>query len=344
MADHVVVVPYDARWPDAFLSETRALEAALADRDLAFQHIGSTAVAGMAAKPTIDLMIGAPRAGVDAAVLKAFAGLGYGYLGEYGVPGREFFRKGLPPTYHVHWVERGGAFWSDQLLFRDFMRVHPAQCAAYERVKRELAERFSQDRKSYTASKSTLIAQLMDLARSSAGLRRIVVDLEATCWETGTNVERQEIIEIGAVELDTELKVLRELDLFARPVQAPVLSDFCRELTGIKQEDVSAAGVFAEVFPRFTAWAGPAPFELASWGEYDLRQFHVDCARAGLPVPEGFTRHIDLRALFARRRGLAAGTMTQALAALGLEQEGRLHRALDDARNVARLAQVLLRP
>lgn len=342
MADHVVVVPYDPAWPAAYESEKRAITERLAGRDAAFEHVGSTAVPGLAAKPTIDVLIGTPRGGVDAEILKAFESLGYGYLGEYGIPGREFFRKGLPPTYHVHWVERGGAFWRDQLLFRDFMRNHPAECLRYESIKRELAERFRDDRKSYTASKSGLIQELMGLARSSLGRRRIVVDLEATCWQSGTEMARQEIIEIGAVELDASLRALRDFDAFVRPAREPLLSPFCRTLTGIRQEYIDAAGLFPAALAAFAAWIGPAPYELCSWSDYDLEQFRIDCARSGAALPACFERHIDLRALFARRHGTPPPTTEEALRQLGLAHEGQAHRAIDDARNVARLAQVLL--
>ena len=343
MADHISVEPYDPAWARAYQSERETLEGGLADAGLSFEHIGSTAIPGLSAKPTIDLMVGAPKTGVDPAAVKVFEGLGYGYLGEYGIPGREFFRKGLPPTHHVHWVERGGAFWRDQILFRDFMRNHPVECAAYERLKLDLAAHFSDDRKSYTASKSSLIMALMLRARASLGARRIVVDLEATCWEDQTTVQRQEIIEIGAVALDGALGLGREFSSFVRPVKEPLFTPFCLELTGIKQEDVDAAPPYPKVFSDFTAWIGPAPFELCSWGRYDVEQFGADCARHGLPMPDTFAKHIDLRELFARRHGIPPGPLTEALKRLKMTFEGAHHRGIDDARNTARLAQILLR-
>lgn len=343
MSDHIVVEPYDPAWARAFQSEAQALAAGLKDPALSLEHIGSTAIPGLSAKPTIDLMVGAPKSGVDANVLKVFESLGYGYLGEYGIAGREFFRKGLPPTHHLHWVERGSAFWNDQLLFRDFMRNHPTECAAYERLKLDMAAHFSDDRKSYTSSKTSLIMALMLRARQSVGVRRIVLDLEATCWEASTTVQRQEIIEIGAVELDGQLRLGREFDSFIRPQKEPLLSAFCLELTGIKQESIDTAPLFPKVFGDFTAWIGDSPFELCSWGRYDMEQFGSDCARHGLPMPDTFAKHIDLRELFARRHGIPPGPMTEALKRLKMTFEGAQHRGIDDARNTARLAQILLR-
>lgn len=343
MGDLIHVVPYDSRWPRLYEQERGALEAALGRSGLAFEHVGSTAVPGLMAKPTLDIMIGAPDARVDAAAVAAIGSLGYGHLGEHGVPGREFFRKGLPPTHHVHWTRRGAAFWSDQLLFRDFLRRHPAECEAYEKLKVELAERFRHDRPGYTASKAALIGELLEKARLAEGARKIVVDLEATCWERGTALERQEIIEIGAVELDARtLEPTREFERLVKPAREPVLSDFCRQLTHIAQAEVDAAPPFERALEGFAAWIGPGPFELCSWGRYDLEQFRVECARRGRPLPGGFERHVDLRALFARREGLPPGTMVAALERRGLALEGAQHRGLADARNVARLAKLLL--
>ncbi len=341
MGDLIRVVPYDRAWPAGFAREREALTAALGGADLSFEHVGSTAVPGMLAKPTLDIMIGAGEDAGDREIA-AVTSLGYGYLGEHSVPGRQFFRKGLPPTHHVHWTKRGSPFWRDQLLFRDFLRSHPAECTEYETLKLDLAERFRHDRKSYTASKGELIGRLLERAREAARARRIVVDLEATCWETGTVVERQEIIEIGAVELDASLAITREFDRFVRPTREPQLSEFCRRLTHIEQADVAGAPAFERAFEEFVSWIGPAPFELCSWGRYDRDQFAEELRRVGRPLPHGFQRHVDLRALYARRRCQPPGTMKAALEQEGLPLEGQHHRGLADARNVARLAARLL--
>jgi 3'-5' exoribonuclease 1 len=102
----------------------------------------------------------------------------------------------------------------------------------------------------------------------------IIVDLEATCWEKGTRPGRQETIEIGAVRLDTPAgPAPKEFVSFVRPLIRPILSEFCVQLTGIRQEDVDYAAPFPLVFERFLNWIGHRPFVLVSWGAYDLIPF-----------------------------------------------------------------------
>lgn len=174
-------------------------------------------------------------------------------------------------------------------------------------------------------------------------MRYIVADLEATCWEHTRDPDRMEIIEIGAVELPAAGEPpSREFGRFVRPVAEPELSDFCRRLTTIRQRDVDAADDFKAVFPAFVEWIGPGPFVLCSWGGYDLSQFRTDCARHGLALPATFERHINLKKEFARLLGVKPCGMERALARAGLPLEGTHHRGTDDARNIARLAALVL--
>lgn len=176
-------------------------------------------------------------------------------------------------------------------------------------------------------------------------MRYIVVDLEATCWEKmgRKDRDRQEIIEIGAVALaSSEGPIVSEFDAFVHPVVHPQLSDYCLALTSIRQEDVNEAEEFWAVFPRFLDWIGSEPFALCSWGAYDLHQLETDCARHNWPFPETFRRHINLKREFARIRGGEPQGMAAALASANLTLEGTHHRGIDDARNAARLALLIL--
>jgi inhibitor of KinA sporulation pathway (predicted exonuclease) len=176
-------------------------------------------------------------------------------------------------------------------------------------------------------------------------VRYIVVDLEATCWADNGGRERMEIIEIGAVEmLSADGEPAREFSRFVRPVVDATLSDFCRELTSIGQRDVDGAEDFVSVFADFVEWIGEAPpFVLCSWGGYDLNQFRVDCARHHLALPAAFERHVNLKKHFASLLGLRKELgMERALAKAGLPLVGTHHRGIDDARNIARLAKLVL--
>lgn len=174
-------------------------------------------------------------------------------------------------------------------------------------------------------------------------MRYIVVDLEASCWDEPRPKDDMEIIEIGAVRLDGELRVVDEFDSFVRPVAEPKLSSFCTALTSIIQADVDASDPFPVVFPRFLAWIGTEPYRLASWGFFDVRQFRLDCRRHGLAFPEHFeTDHLNLKEEFAKWKGVRRCGMAKALDHLGLPLEGTHHRGIDDARNIVRIAQIML--
>jgi inhibitor of KinA sporulation pathway (predicted exonuclease) len=171
----------------------------------------------------------------------------------------------------------------------------------------------------------------------------IIVDLEASCWEGGKNRDDMEIIEIGAVKLASSRgPVLGEFDSFVRPVVHPTLSEFCTQLTGIRQADVESADLFPQVFEHFLTWAGAEPFVFCSWGGYDLRQFQRDCQRHSIPFPVSFDRHMNLKQAFSRLYRTRPLGMKAALDMLGLPLVGHHHRGIDDARNIAWLSQLIL--
>ncbi|HNB53944.1 MAG TPA: 3'-5' exonuclease [Anaerolineales bacterium] len=174
-------------------------------------------------------------------------------------------------------------------------------------------------------------------------MRYIITDLEATCWENVRAPERMEIIEIGAVALASATDpVTSTFARFVRPIAEPMLSAFCTQLTSITQADVDGAEIFSTVFPEYLAWIGPEPFTLCTWGFYDVNQFRVDCNRHGIAFPETFARHINLKQEFARVFNVRACGMTKALQIAKLPLEGTHHRGADDARNIAKLAGLIL--
>lgn len=174
----------------------------------------------------------------------------------------------------------------------------------------------------------------------------LVVDLEATCSEDRTVVPRHEmeIIEIGAVMVEGEsFKPVAEFQSFVRPVRNPVLTDFCRELTGIEQVDVDAAAGFATGLDEFATWfRAYEGFLFCSWGDYDRRQFERDCKYHSIDYPLG-AQHVNLKEEYARKRGLRRGRgLGNVLDAEGIPFEGRPHRGIDDARNIAKLLPLIV--
>jgi inhibitor of KinA sporulation pathway (predicted exonuclease) len=110
-------------------------------------------------------------------------------------------------------------------------------------------------------------------------------------------------------------------------------------LTTIQQHDVDSAPAFAEALGRFVEWLGdPREVRFASWGDYDRRQIERDCQRAGIPVPFQ-SDTLNLKHLCCPKLQMKPGGLAQALERAGLQLEGTHHRALDDARNILRLAQ-----
>jgi len=124
-AGSIEVVDYDPEWPALFEAEAERIRAACGRVVVEIEHIGSTSVPGLAAKPIIDIMPGVEDiAGARARLEAGMRGLGYESLGEYGIPGRLYFRKGVPRSHHVHVFEVGKPEWRKHLLFRDYLRAH----------------------------------------------------------------------------------------------------------------------------------------------------------------------------------------------------------------------------
>ena len=151
-----------------------------------------------------------------------------------------------------------------------------------------------------------------------------------------------ETLEIGAVRLDAALTPHDAYARFVRPKDEPRLSDFCTRLTSIRQEDADASHPFPEALASFDAWIGQSPARLCSWSRYDLEQLRRDCARHAVELPARLERHLDLQETHARLRRSEIVSMTTAMVGESLSWDGAHHRALDDARNGARLAAKLV--
>ena len=154
----IVIVPYDTAWPALFCEQAAALRAALGGVALRIDHIGSTAVPALAAKPIIDVQVSVADFEPLDAYRVPLLELGYVYRADNPERTKRYFREapGQRRT-HIH-VRRAGSF-SEQLalLFRDFLRAHPDEAARYGNLKREIAARHRSDRQAYTAAKEPFI-------------------------------------------------------------------------------------------------------------------------------------------------------------------------------------------
>lgn len=168
MENQVFIAEYDTRWPMMFEREKELILARIGPEVVAIEHIGSTAVPGLGAKPIIDIMVALHSLDRAALCIEPLAAINYEYVPEYeaAMPFRRYFRKGArhARSHHLHVVEHDGDFWRRHLLFRDFLRSHPAEAEQYYRLKKELAGRFSADRAAYTDAKTSFIEAAVERA------------------------------------------------------------------------------------------------------------------------------------------------------------------------------------
>lgn len=163
--DLIEVVPYNPDWPELFrLERERVLNALYPHTTLLVEHIGSTSVPGLAAKPVIDLIASLEHFPPSSEVIEALGALGYAYRGEAGIAGRAFFRTN-PRTRHLHVYGLGHAEFERHMRFRSYLRAFPAEAKRYEAVKLRLAEQFRDNREAYTGGKDGIVQDLLENAR-----------------------------------------------------------------------------------------------------------------------------------------------------------------------------------
>jgi GrpB-like predicted nucleotidyltransferase (UPF0157 family) len=155
---------YDPTWAELFESERQLLAGIFGSRAVAIEHVGSTSVPGLCAKPIVDVLVGLRELGLSDEEIEAMRALGYEYLGEHGLPRRLFFRK-EPRTHHVHVVEHAGEHWERQLVFRDTLRNDPEERQRYDAFKRRLAAE-GHAREVYTELKTPFIREVEARARA----------------------------------------------------------------------------------------------------------------------------------------------------------------------------------
>lgn len=156
----IVLAPHSAEWASSFDREAAAIANALADVPIEVHHIGSTAIPGIIAKPVIDMLGIVPALDELDAHAHRLTALGYESLGEYGIPGRRYFRKDAPDgarTHQLHAFATGSPEIQRHLDFRDYLRAFPADAAAYAALKRDLAQHCGDDMKAYSEGKTEFV-------------------------------------------------------------------------------------------------------------------------------------------------------------------------------------------
>jgi len=160
-----VVVDYDPSWEQAFQGLSAHLQSALS-ADIEIEHVGSTAVVGLAAKPILDVDVVVPVEALVAPTIAALATLGYQHKGDLGIVGREAFTvlDGFQ-HHHLYLVVSGSEAHRDHIDLRDYLRLHPEQAAAYGREKRKHEHVLATDREAYVAGKGPFVRALLAQSR-----------------------------------------------------------------------------------------------------------------------------------------------------------------------------------
>jgi GrpB-like predicted nucleotidyltransferase (UPF0157 family) len=161
----VRLAEHELAWAELFAREAEAMRGGLADLAVEIEHVGSTAVPGLAAKPILDIAIGVTRTDDIPIVVERLAGAGYidrGHAGRNG--GHLLIRESAPDirTVHAHIVEVADRQWSQYLWFRNTLRADSATRRAYAELKHRLARAFANDRGAYTAGKETFIRSVLE--------------------------------------------------------------------------------------------------------------------------------------------------------------------------------------
>ena len=166
----------------------------------------------------------------------------------------------------------------------------------------------------------------------------IIVDLEATCIEPRDPSFISEIIEIGAVKVNKTAEIVDTFSCFIKPTINPILSEFCKNLTSITQEDVNNGLERTTALKSFIEFCGK-DCVLLSWGGYDKNQLNKELKKHKLPT-DITDKHINLKEKFSLILGLSKQCgMAKALNIAKIKLTGTHHRGIDDAKNITKIFQ-----
>ena len=158
-----MVLPYDPAWKADFAAIRQELASALGGLAIAIEHVGSTSVEGLSAKPCIDIDVVMPDYSVFPQIVERLAAIGYTHEGDLGIPGREAFcYTGKPHLrlHHLYVCPADSEELRRHLVFRDFLRTHPEAVERYSACKEDAARRFPEDIEGYMACKGPCIEAL----------------------------------------------------------------------------------------------------------------------------------------------------------------------------------------
>lgn len=167
MEKPVYIEEYTSDWVKQFQEEREILKGIMGQKAIAIEHIGSTSVEGLGAKPILDIAIGVNDLKVVSEFVEPLKQIGYEFVYHKEFPERRFFRKGQwrAGTHHLHFYQFEGEHWNNQILFRNYLRNNPDVLEEYHQLKVNLAEKFRFDRVSYTENKAPFIQKVLQKSK-----------------------------------------------------------------------------------------------------------------------------------------------------------------------------------
>ena len=151
-------------WARAFELEKATIIDAIGPHIVDVQHVGSTAIPGVPAKPILDILVGVADFEEARVCVAPLERMGYLFRNEHGIPRRHYFVKGEPRTHHLHMVERDSDHWRSTVGFRDLLKRNPESARAYADAKKTLAATYSRDRPAYQREKDKVVESLLRAA------------------------------------------------------------------------------------------------------------------------------------------------------------------------------------
>jgi GrpB-like predicted nucleotidyltransferase (UPF0157 family) len=171
----VKVVPYSFNWKEIYKQEEKLLYLLLGEAAIDIQHVGSTSIEGLDAKPIIDIAVGVKALDDVDKFRSLLEANGYQYRGNAGIEGRIMFAKGSEDlrTHYLHTEIINGELWKNHIYFRDYLRLHKKAVEEYSKLKKELALKYTNDRGSYTNAKNEFIKSILKMAKEEFSYKSI---------------------------------------------------------------------------------------------------------------------------------------------------------------------------
>jgi GrpB-like predicted nucleotidyltransferase (UPF0157 family) len=168
MASPIVMLnEYNPDWEKQFEYEKNRIIGVLGNKVFGIEHIGSTSIRGLEAKPIIDIIVGVRDLDEVSDFVNPLSEIDYEYVPKPEFKDRRFFRKGLwgQGTCHLHICEFNSVEWVEKILFRDYLRLYPQVAREYASLKKELASKYKFDRPTYTKKKEPFIKNVIEIAK-----------------------------------------------------------------------------------------------------------------------------------------------------------------------------------